>query len=172
MTRKTKLVILIFSIFTLFVLAGILTKAVSSFFDSNRLVFNRPVEVKLTAPIKIEARVPEVVKETLILDYPEEVDTPIEKYICEKWGPYDCRTALAIAKAESGLREDAININTNDTIDVGVFQINSVHFKKPGCSLKEIVNAEKNIDCAYSIWKAQHWQPWVAFLNSSFKKHL
>jgi hypothetical protein len=144
----------------------------NQWFEHHRLLFHSPIEVALFQPVRVEERKPEIIIEKFLLDYPDEIDTPIEKYICEKWGPFDCKTALAIAKAESGIREDAININANNTIDYGIFQINSVHFKKPGCSMKDLVIEEKNVDCAYSIWKAQGWTPWVAFNNGNFKTHL
>ena len=95
-----------------------------------------------------------------------------EKYICDKWGIADCKIALAVAKAESGMREQAFNINTNNTVDIGIFQINSIHFNKEGCSLKEITDAYKNVDCAYQIYKASGWNAWSAFNNSSFKNNL
>jgi len=172
MSKKFKLVLATMGLITIAMIMASLVVAVNSFFEKNRLVFHRPIEVSVFPIVKIEERKPEVIVEKFILDYPDEIDTPIEKYICDKWGVYDCKTALAVAKAESGIREDAININNNNTIDYGVFQINTVHFKKPGCSMKDLVIAEKNVDCAYSIWKTQGWSPWVAFNSGSFKSHL
>ena len=104
----------------------------------------------------------------VVLNYPDAIDTPLKKYICDKFGVYDCKTALAVASAESGLREQAVHINNNNTIDVGIFQINSIHFKQEGCSLKEIIDQYKNVDCAYGIWKVQGWNPWVAFINGNY----
>ena len=83
------------------------------------------------------------------------------------------RIALAVSKAENGTRQpDRFNINTNGTIDIGIFQINSVHFKREGCSLAEIVDAYKNVDCAYQIWQEQGWNPWVAFTTNKYLGHL
>ena len=132
------------------------------------------IKVEFKEPMTLTRRstISPIVKVVKILEYPEEIDTPIEKYICDKFGVYDCKNALAIFKAESGLREDAININTNGTIDVGIAQINSIHFKRKGCSLKELVDQYKNVDCAYSIYKEQGFTPWVAFLNGNFKAKL
>ena len=161
-----------FTTVLLFVGLGTAVVKINDFFNSHYLQFSRPVVVQLNKPVEIMVREPQIITEKVILDYPEEIDTPIEIYICEKFGPYDCKTALAVAKAESGMREDAWNANSNDSIDVGIFQINSVHFKKQGCSLKELVIAEKNVDCAYQLWQNSGWSPWVAFNSGSFKAHL
>jgi len=143
---------------------------VNDFFEGHYLQFNQVIQVTLKKPIEIKQRemLSPVVEYIELLDYPDEIDTEIEKYICEKFGQYECKTSLAIAKSESNLKEEAIHINSNGTIDLGVFQINSIHFDKPGCSLQELVFAKKNIDCAYNIWKAQGWSPWVVWRNKSF----
>jgi hypothetical protein len=153
-------------------IAAVGTITVAHWFDRNRLVFHAPVEIAFFQPVKVEERKPEVIVEKFVLDYPGEIDTPLKEYICEKFGPFDCKTALAVFTAESGLREDAIHPNNNGTVDFGIGQINSIHFKRPGCSLKEVVDQYKNVDCAFSIWREQGWTPWVAFNNGNFKTHL
>ena len=148
--------------------AGI--QSIASWFNSYEVVFNQVLKMELNKPFEIKKREP-VIKE-VVLDYPDEIDTPIEKYICEKFGPYQCINPLAIAKSESGLREDAVGINAN-SIDIGIFQINSVHFKKEGCSLKELVDPYKNIDCAFTIYTQQgNWSAWSVFNNGTFRNHL
>lgn len=152
-----------------------LLRFATNWYDHNTIEFKSPVVVEFNKPVTVKDReflTPtsiEIVVETL-----PSLDnlTPIEEYICEKWGVYDCKTALAVARAESGMKEDAININTNNTIDVGIFQINSIHFTKDGCSLKEVVDAHSNVDCAYTIWEASGWNPWVVFNNGNFINHL
>lgn len=106
----------------------------------------------------------------------------IARYICEKWGVVECKTALAVASAESGMREDAWNYNppyTDDqgnyhpaTLDLGIMQVNSIHWGKPGCSMEELTNGYKNIDCAYEIWKASKWSAWSAYNNNAYLAHL
>lgn len=86
---------------------------------------------------------------------------------------WDANIMIAIAKAENGYRwhgwrEDAFNINDNDTIDAGIFQINSVH----GYSLKELVNHESNIKAAYEVWLKQGYNAWVAYWNGAYKEYL
>lgn len=173
LSKKSKIIIvgLCTALGSLFV-AAVGTITIAHWFDRNRLVFHAPIEISLFQPVKVEERKPEIIVERFALDYPGQIDTPIKKYICDKWGPYDCKTALAVFTAESGLREDAIHINTNNTIDVGIAQINTVHFKKPGCSIKDLVDQYKNVDCAYQIWLEQGFTPWVGFTNGNFKSHL
>jgi hypothetical protein len=94
-----------------------------------------------------------------------------EDYICYVFGP-DCKMALAVSQAENGTRQcDRFGVNTDKSIDVGVFQINSIHLKK-GYTLADLLNCHKNVDIAYDIFKAQNWSPWVAYLNQSYKRFL
>jgi hypothetical protein len=172
MKRSHKLIIATVVAIACFLLAGTAVVLVAGWFDHNRIVFHSPIELAFFQPVKVEERKPEIIVEKFVLDYPEPIDTPLKKYICDKWGAFDCKTALAVFTAESGLREDAIHPNNNGTVDFGIGQINSIHFKRPGCSLKEVVDQYKNVDCAFSIWKEQGWTPWVAFNSGSFKTHL
>jgi len=151
---------------------SIILKAINNFFDQNYIQFNRVINIEIKAPFEIKKRAEnpqEVIKIVEQLPKLEEVNSDIEKYICDKWGIYQCQVALAVAKAESGLKEDAFNVNSNGSIDVGIFQINSVHYKKQGCSLKEIIDPYKNVDCAYEIYQSSGWNAWSVYNNGSFK---
>lgn len=172
MNLKTKIIIVVFLAFLSAYGFYKLLQAVNFFFDNYRFVFKSPVEIKLNKPISLEKRkikIETIAKEVENLPKPE---TPLEKYICDKFGVADCKIAIAVAKAESGLQETALNINSNGTIDAGVFQINSVHWKKPACHPKLLFDAYKNVDCAYEIWRMQGWKPWVTYNNGSFIKSL
>lgn len=163
--------LIILSLLLALIILGISIRAASAFFDNNRLVFNQVLEVKVSSPISILKREP--IKIVEILDYPGEVTTPIEKYICDTFGLLNCRLALAVAKAEGLNHEpDEFNLNPNNTIDVGFFRINSVHFKQDGCSLAEVITPKGNVDCAYKIWKEQGWSPWVSYKNGSYLAHI
>ena len=158
----------------LFTIGWIVLMKVIDFSNKHEIVKNSIVQAQFKWPLEIrEKEEAKVVEKMILPEYPlDQVDTPLKTYICNKFGIYDCKIALGIAQAESGFREDAININTNDTIDVGIFQINSVHFKQEGCSLKDIVDEYKNVDCAFSIFKASGWGAWSAFKNDSYLAHL
>jgi hypothetical protein len=94
---------------------------------------------------------------------------PLQRYICNKFGD-QCKTALAVAMAESRQNPEALNKNTNGTFDIGTFQINSIHFKR--CPLKQLVDPYGNIDCAFEIYSEQGWNPWVAYKNKSYLNYL
>lgn len=74
----------------------------------------------------------------------------------------DITTMVRIAKCESGYREDAVNKNTNGTIDRGIFQLNSIH---KNISNKDAFTFERNIKYAWNMYKTQGTTPW----NSSIK---
>lgn len=158
-------VLLILALFTfLFSFVFFLFYKIDNFFDRFSFEFRPPIVVKIQKPVEIVERKEKIVYIKEFSDSLPKPKTAIEKYICEKFAN-DCQIALAVAKAESGIREEAININSNGTIDMGIFQINSVHWKKPGCNPKSLLDGYKNIDCAYKIWQAQGWSPWVAYKN-------
>jgi hypothetical protein len=136
--------------------------------------------LKLNRPFWIEKRENTVETVTVYVGQ-EELDKIISesekpelaKYICDKFGPAQCATALAVAKAESGMRCDALGINTNKTADLGVYQINTVHLKKGGSwTLANMGDCYKNVDLAYELWQQQGWEPWVAFWSGSYLVHL
>jgi hypothetical protein len=116
-----------------------------------------------------------MVKEVMQQQKEEEEMTPIEKKIVDKWGAKYGYIALAVARAESGLRCDALNINTNGTADLSIFQVNTLWLKH--YSLEDIANCEKNIDIAYEIWDRAdgvagddkgNFSPWVAYTNKAY----
>lgn len=76
---------------------------------------------------------------------------------------------IRIAKAESGLRADAMGKNRNGTFDIGIFQINDVHGKR--ISRADRLDYEKNIRFAYQLHQEQghSFRAWVAFTNGSAK---
>ena len=72
---------------------------------------------------------------------------------------HDISIAMNIAKNESGYRTDAINLNTNKTADIGVFQINDVHGKR--ISREDRMDYIKNIKFAYQLRQEQgNWNAW------------
>lgn len=151
----------------------------NAWLDTNQIVVKLPVEIsyKTNEPVTIVKRVVAVTvsSEQAKIDaiVAEEDNQDLAKYICDKFGAVECKTALAVAKAE-GLNhaEGDWSLNTNGTIDVGYFRINSTHFNQAGCSLSEVSTAKGNVDCAYSIYLASGWNPWVAFTSGSYMSRL
>lgn len=158
---------IIFALLTGITVLGFLTlQRIALWTDSNRLVVQNPVNVVLQSPVVVERRISKPVVQFVNAEGEGlEFETDIEKYICEKFGE-DCLTAIAVARAESGLRADALNSNdgTPRNVDVGIFQINlKFHEKREGCSLGELTDQFKNVDCAYQIYQEQGFNPWVAY---------
>jgi hypothetical protein len=147
------------------------TKGVNEWFAKHELVFNKVISVEVKAPIEVKERqiqVQQVVNVINQVPEPKDLVTDAEKYIYEVFGIENYKLAISIAKAESGMVEGRIHINDNNTIDVGEFQLNSIHFTKEGCSLKEVATTKGNVDCAYKLYQASGWTPWVAFNNGNF----
>jgi hypothetical protein len=170
---KTKLLALLGFVLILLAFLFQLTKEVNRWFSTHEFKFNKVVQVQFNKPVEIverEIRVEQII-ERIGYKLPEDL-TPIESYICEKFGPLDCKLALAIASAESGMRPEAYHYNTNKTLDIGLFMVNQVHWNKPGCSPQELFDPYKNVDCAHSIWETSGWSPWSVYKSGSFKDNL
>lgn len=95
-----------------------------------------------------------------------------------KWGQHVQDTAVAIAKAESGLRADAVGDGhitfwENGVLkgmSCGVFQIRVIG-NRPDC--ETLKNPDFNIEYAAGMYEAQgHFGAWSAFTNSSYLRHL
>jgi hypothetical protein len=169
--RTTKRKIILSAVFALGFLTMFASLAVkvALWFDSNKLTVKSPIVVTTQRVVTVEPRVDKVLSPIVVIDYPDEVDTPLKQYICEKFGLMDCKMALAIASAESGLKCNAININTNGTVDLGVFQLNSIHLQKEGdWTVANMGDCYKNVDLAYELWLEQGWTPWVAYLTGAY----
>lgn len=146
-------------------------KQTALWFDYNKIVFNR-LDIQIRWPsVHVEERpqVSPIVQ--MVIEHPVEVDTPIEEMVCDKFGTWDCQVALAVMNAESGGDCEAFNVNTNGTADIGLFQINSIHWDRFG-GLHELTTCEGNLEAAYTIWEEQSWSPWVAYWNGNFMEFL
>ena len=97
------------------------------------------------------------------------VDMSTEEYITYVFGS-EAPLALKIANAESGMRCDAQNVNRGtNSLDVGVFQINSVHLKK-GWKVGDLLDCHKNIEYAKDIRDDSGWCAWTTFRKAYPKK--
>jgi len=168
-TTKRKITLSTLAILGFLIVICVVAVRVALWFDDNKVVVKSPVIIKTQKMITVEKRVTQVINPVVTINYPEDVKTDIEKYICDKWGIADCKMAIAVAKAESGLKCDALNINTNNTVDMGIFQLNSTHLKKGGeWTLANMGDCYKNVDLAYELWKEQGFEPWVAFNSGAY----
>lgn len=99
--------------------------------------------------------------------------TAYQQYACRKFGSA-CRTALAIQRAENPAGKCEIyHYNADGTLDWGYFQINTVHLKRPGLNLRDLLDCRANIDFAYELYVEQHgFSPWSTYKNGSYLKFL
>lgn len=143
--------------------------AVSSWFDSNRIVFES-LQVNVRMPsVRVEKRpiISPIVQ--VMYDYGNvEVDTPIKEYVCQKFGE-DCRIALAVVQCESGWNENAYNINTNGTVDASIWMLNSIHWDRFG-GITKITDSYYATDVAHQLYTEAGgtFTPWVATRTQCF----
>ncbi len=100
---------------------------------------------------------------------PEETVEPhrigLEKKICDVFTE-NCDLMIAISKAESGMRVDAVSpLNRNGSRDCGLFQIN----QPSGICPAELLEAEKNLEIARKKFDTQGLGAWYAWRDG---KHL
>jgi hypothetical protein len=96
-----------------------------------------------------------------------------QEYACRKFGP-DCRVALAIQRAENPQGKCEIyHYNTDGTLDWGYFQINTVHLKRPGLNLRDLLDCKANIDFAYQLYRERGgFTPWSTYNSGRYRSFL
>jgi hypothetical protein len=119
--------------------------------------------------VPVAARSPEPLQTEQLQDLNGPVSTesvdPVQ-VIREVFGP-EAHTAIAIARAESGLRCDA----HSGTEDLGLFQIHiSVHREK--FNGRSPYDCRANAEVAKQIYDRQGWEPWVVFKTGAFRRYL
>ena len=82
------------------------------------------------------------------------------------WRKAELVRAVAVMTAESARYIRAYNVNTNGSIDRGLFQINSIH--GTCCTFDAIKNAR----CAFKLYQEQGFKPWVAYNSGAYKKFM
>jgi hypothetical protein len=81
--------------------------------------------------------------------YEPEIGT--EDWIRAEWlkAGADWNKVWAIIQCESRWNSDAYNVNTNGTVDSGLYQINSIHKAPLSCSINTVCSTE---------WAIKKWQ--------------
>jgi hypothetical protein len=99
--------------------------------------------------------------------------TAYQQYACNKFGSA-CRVALAIQRAENPLGKCEIyHYNSDGTLDWGYFQINTVHLKRPGLNLRDLLDCKANIDFAYQLYiERQGFTPWTTYNSGAYRRYL
>ena len=74
--------------------------------------------------------------------------------------PFDLGTAWYVAKRESLLDPNAYNENWNGSVDLGLFQINSIHAWRWPDYWTAWSDPVRNAQWALELWQEQGWRPW------------
>lgn len=155
---------------------------VNKFFEDNKLVFQSPIVTRLQAPMYIAKRekVVTIVQEVKANENVSPL-TPDQQYLCNKFGT-NCKTALAIQKAENGSGKcDVINwSNKNQSLDIGYMQVNTLYVDANKVKPSQLFDCKTNIDFAYQIFlnwggakdPAKGFGAWSTFNNNAYKKYL
>jgi hypothetical protein len=98
--------------------------------------------------------------------------TAYQQYACNKFGA-DCRIALAVQRAENPRGAcEIFHYNSDGTLDWGYFQINTVHLKRAGVNLRDLLDCKANIDFAYQLYTERGFQPWTTFNSGAYRQFL
>jgi len=98
--------------------------------------------------------------------------TAYQQYACNKFGPA-CRVALAVQRAENPRGACEIyHYNSDGTLDWGYFQINTVHLKRAGVNLRDLLDCKANIDFAYRLYTERGFEPWSTFNSGAYRQFL
>lgn len=81
-------------------------------------------------------------------------------------------TAAAVALAESSGNAGASHVNSNGTVDYGLWEINSVH--RALLAGKNWRDPLVNAQMAYQVWHdaGGKWSPWSTFKSGAYTKYL
>ena len=84
----------------------------------------------------------------------------------------DLVVAVAVAGAESGWRATATNVNTNASVDYGMWQINSVHADLLASG--DWRDPYSNAQMAHSVWAdaGGSWTPWTTYTSGAYLSRL
>lgn len=96
-----------------------------------------------------------------------------QQYACAKFGSA-CRVALAIQRAENPQGScETYHHNSDGTLDWGYFQINTVHLKRSGVNLRDLLDCKANIDFAYQLYRERNnFTAWSTYTNGSYRRYL
>ena len=98
--------------------------------------------------------------------------TAYQQYACNKFGSA-CRIALAVQRAENPRGACEIyHYNSDGTLDWGYFQINTVHLKRAGVNLRNLLDCKANIDFAYQLYTERGFEPWTTFNSGAYRQFL
>lgn len=153
-------------------LGAVLVVALVQFNAAYTVSLQSPLVVKLQWPLVVAHRTETVDARQAQSDQRHPLSA-YQQYACTKFGPA-CRVALAIQRAENPQGKCEIyHYNTNGTLDWGYFQVNTVHLKRPGLNLRDLLDCKANIDFAYQLYREKgDFTPWSTFKSGAYRRYL
>ena len=158
----------------LLLIAGTAVTAAGLWFHSHyTLSWQSPVVVRFQSPIVIAERMESEGAAEAQADQQGRGLSAWQQYACRKFGA-DCRVALAIQRAENAQGKCEIyHYNSDGTLDWGYFQINTVHLKRPGLNLRDLLDCKANIDFAYQLYREKGgFTPWSTFNDGRYRRYM
>ncbi|HZU28565.1 MAG TPA: hypothetical protein VFA04_23775 [Bryobacteraceae bacterium] len=143
--------------------------------------FHQEYTLSLQSPVRLRFQSPFVVARRMITDSAAAAQadqhgrrlSAWQQYACRKFGS-DCRLALAVQRAENSQGKCEIyHYNSDGTLDWGYFQINTVHLKRPGVNLRDLLDCRANIDFAYELYREKGgFTPWSTFNSGAYRQFM
>jgi hypothetical protein len=136
------------------------------------LGWRSPVHIRFQSPLVIAHRAQRIEAKGVQGD-PSSPLTVYQQYACQKFGSA-CPVALAIQRSENAQGKcEVYHYNRDGTLDWGYFQINTVHLKRRGVNLRDLLDCKANIDFAYQLYLENHgFTSWSAYNNGRYRRFL
>lgn len=161
-------------------LAGLLTAAAVILIPA-AWWFHQDYTLSLQSPVRVRFQWPFVIAQRMRSETAAEAQadqhgrrlSAWQQYACRKFGA-DCRVALAIQRAENPQGKCEIyHYNSDGTLDWGYFQINTVHLKRPGLNLRDLLDCRANIDFAYQLYQEKGgFTAWSTFNSGAYRQFM
>jgi hypothetical protein len=144
--------------------SAILVASVLWFISRYAISLQNPFQIQLRWPMVISERAASEEAERARADQHGQQLSAWQQYACTKFGP-ECRVALAIQRAENPQGKcEVYHYNADGTLDWGYFQINTIHLKRPGLNLRDLLDCKANIDFAYQLFQEKgSFAPWSTY---------
>ena len=151
----------------LLLLAAILGTAVFIIEAEYTVSFRSPLRVRLQWPVVMAARTSGETTQAQSDQFGHRL-TAYQQYACNKFGSA-CRIALAVQRAENPRGDcETYHYNSDGTLDWGYFQINTVHLKRVGVNLRDLLDCKANIDFAYQLYTEKGFEPWTTYRTGAY----
>jgi len=155
----------------LLLLAAILGTAVFIIEAEYTVSFRSPLRVRLQWPVVMAARTSGETTQAQSDQFGHRL-TAYQQYACNKFGSA-CRIALAVQRAENPRGDcETYHYNSDGTLDWGYFQINTVHLKRVGVNLRDLLDCKANIDFAYQLYTEKGFEPWTTYRSGAYLEFL